>query len=179
MEVYMADYSVEKPAIGHDRFYFTKKFVGVISDDVFMTLDEWISRSVQQEDTDLFLQIDIEGFEYEVFLAASASLMRRFRVIVAEFHRLDHLWDRAFFNFASRAFEKILETHTCVHLHPNNARGSVKRKSLEVPLNMEFTFLRNDRIEGKRPASGFPHSLDADNVRTKPPMVLPDCWWRY
>ncbi|HAV12217.1 MAG TPA: hypothetical protein DCX06_01810 [Opitutae bacterium] len=178
MGVFMADKSVDQPAVPHERFHFTKKYIGVTTNDGFMTLDDWVASSVADRESELFLQIDIEGFEYEVFLAASDQLMRRFRIIVAEFHRLDHFWDKPFFNLASRVFDKILQTHSCVHVHPNNWRGSVKKGDIEIPLNMEFTFLRKDRIQNPSYAKTFPHPLDTDNVDYKPTLVLPLCWYR-
>jgi len=177
MAVFMADQSVDQPATQHERFHFTKKYIGVTTNEGFMTLDDWVASSCSDSKSELFLQIDIEGFEYEVFLACSDQLMRRFRIIVAEFHRLDHLWAKPFFNLASRAFYKILQTHKCVHLHPNNWRGTVKNGDIEIPINLEFTFLRNDRIHNAVHARTFPHPLDADNV-DKPSVVLPPCWYR-
>ena len=178
MDVFMADYSVDGPAARHERFHFTKKFVGVTSNDQFITLDKWVLDNDRDPRSDLLLQIDIEGFEYEVFLSASDQLMQRFRIIVAEFHRLDQLWCKPFFGLASRVFEKIQQTHYCVHVHPNNWRGSVKKGDVEIPINMEFTFIRKDRVDAFDFATEFPHPLDVDNVTHKPPLTLPRCWYR-
>lgn len=178
MNVYMADLSVDQPAEQHERFHFTKKFVGVTSNDEFITLDQWVEDNEGRSGEDLLLQIDIEGFEYEVFLAASDQLMARFRIIVAEFHRLDQLWAKPFFGFASRVFEKILQTHHCVHAHPNNWRGTVKKGDIEIPINMEFTFLRKDRIGNFTYVDKYPHPLDVDNVPSMSTLDLPSCWYR-
>lgn len=176
MNVYLADYSVETAARDNTQFHFTKKYIGVTSNDKFMTLDDWVHKHAGDSGQDLMLQIDIEGFEYEVFLSATPFLMSRFRIIVAEFHRLDQWWSKPFFKIASRTFDKILETHHCVHLHPNNVRGSVRRAGIEMPINMEFTFLRKDRVETVSLRSQFPHPLDTDNVFT-PHLPLPSCWY--
>ncbi|MGJ8650810.1 MAG: FkbM family methyltransferase [Opitutaceae bacterium] len=178
MGVFMADKSVDQPAVPHQRFHFTKKYIGVTTNDTFMTLDDWVATSVSDRESELFLQIDIEGFEYEVFLAASDQLMRRFRIIVAEFHRLDQFWGKPFFGVASRAIEKILQTHYCVHSHPNNWRGSVRKGDIDIPINMEFTFVRKDRVDDFTYAVDFPHPLDIDNVSSIPSLVLPPCWYR-
>ena len=111
-----------------------------------------------------------------MFLSASDALMKRFRIIVAEFHRLDQLWSRPFFKLASRVFEKILQTHACVHIHPNNYSGSIKKADLEIPVAMEFTFLRRDRIDHSSFQKTFPNVLDFDNT-TNPTLVLPRCWY--
>lgn len=176
MKVFMADKSVDQPAEMHDLFNFTKKYVGVTTSDEFMTVDDWVASSLPESKTDLLLQIDIEGYEYETFLGMSDSLMRRFRIIVAEFHDLDQLWNRHFFQLASRAFEKILQTHTCVHIHPNNASVPLNKGGLSIPPAAEFTFLRNDRIHSSSYANVFPHPLDYDTAN-KHHFPLPTCWF--
>ena len=175
MKVFLADKSVEQPAESHDLFHFTKKFVGITTSDDFMTIDDWVASSLVGSQTDLMLQIDIEGYEYETFIGITDSLLRRFRIIVAEFHNIDQLWNRPFFRLASRAFEKILQTHTCIHIHPNNCHGLLSFKGLSIPRIAEFTFLRNDRICNPSYTTVFPHPLDCDNTN-EPHLPLPKCW---
>jgi hypothetical protein len=176
MKVFLADRSVEQAAEDHELFHFTNKYVGVTTNNDFMTVDDWVVSSLPGSQSDLILQIDIEGYEYETFLSMSDSLINRFRVIVAEFHDLDQLWNRPFFQVASRAFEKILQTHTCVHIHPNNALPPLNKDGLSLPPAAEFTFLRNDRVLNPSYATVFPHPLDIDNTnRTHVP--LPKCWY--
>jgi hypothetical protein len=95
MRVFLADRSVEQPAEPHDLFYFTKKYVGATTSNDFMTVDDWVSLSLPGSQADLMLQIDIEGYEYETFLSMSDNLVRRFRIIAAEFHCLDQLWNHS------------------------------------------------------------------------------------
>jgi hypothetical protein len=175
MAVFLADASVDGPAESHPRFSFTKKFVGITNDDFFMTMDNWVKDSVLGTTSDLLLQIDIEGYEYEVFIGMSDALLRRFRIIVAEFHDLHQLWDRPRFEIASRVFEKVMQTHVCVHIHPNNVAGCVTMAGIEIPRLAEFTFLRRDRILHISPAMQFPHPLDRDNTNNIP-LRLPSCW---
>ncbi len=177
MQVFMADRSVDGPAEEHANFHFIKKYIGATRDDGFVTLDDWVAASIPSTDSELLLQIDIEGFEYEVFLAASDALMKRLRIIVVEFHDLEQLWSRPFFNIARRAFDKIAQTHRCVHLHPNNCCGSTRKGGLGIPRVMEFSFLRHDRLGEPGYMSKFPHPLDADNTPNRP-MVLPRHWYR-
>ena len=178
MQVFLADRSVEKPALNNDQFHFSNKFIGALSNDEFMTMDEWVNLSLPDTDGDLMLQIDIEGGEYETFLSMSQGLMNRFRVIVAEFHYLDELHCEPVFDFKSRPFQRILQTHACVHIHPNNCCYSLDINGLVTPLVMEFTFLRKDRIFESEYTTQFPHELDRKNT-SKPDLVLPDCWYKY
>ena len=176
MKVFLADKSVDHLPEDHELFHFTKKFVGAMTNADFITLDVWVASLLPKTNSDLLLQIDIEGYEYETFLSVSEALMHRFRIIVAEFHLLEHLWNRQFFNLASRAFDKILQTHACVHIHPNNVEGSLKKGGLEIPRVMEFTFLRKDRIQHSDYQVHFPNPLDCDNTSNRP-LVLPKCWY--
>jgi hypothetical protein len=177
MKVFMADHSVDAPAEHHENFHFIKKFVGGTTFGKYITLDDWVSETLPNGDSDLMLQMDIEGQEYETLFSTSDKLMRRFRVIAIEFHNLDQFWNLPFFQIASRAFEKILQTHACVHLHPNNCCGSIKKDGLEIPKFMEFTFLRRDRFKGEIKPWCFPNPLDRDNTKMKT-LKLPECWYR-
>ena len=177
MKVFLVDKSVEQLTKAHELFHFTPQFIGVTSKDDFMTIDNWVDSSLPDTHSDLLLQIDIEESEYEVFLSISDILMHRFRIIVAEFHQLVQLWNEPFFNLAARAFEKILQTHTCIHIHPNNFEGSLKIGGFHIPQTLEFTFLRNDRIENPSYRNVFPNPLDNDNNSDNPPLILPKCWY--
>ena len=177
MNVFLADNSVEKPPESHELFQFTKKYLGVTTNDNFMTLDDWVESSMPESQDELLLQIDIEGSEYEVFLGASDQLLKRFRIIVVEFHQLDQLWNAPFFNLTSRVFDKLLQTHSCVHNHPNNCCGSIKKGNIEIPLVTELTFLRNDRVNNSSFINTFPHPLDCDNTKN-PSLYLPKCWYK-
>ena len=142
-----------------------------------MTMDAWVDMSVPVTDCDLLLQIDTEGAEYETFLSMSETLINRFRIVVAEFHNLHWLWSEPFFSVASKAFEKILQSHACVHLHPNNCCGLLEYQGIEIPRIMEFTFLRKDRLGLGHHESSFPHALDCNNTNN-PSLRLPDCWYK-
>ena len=176
IKVFMADRSVDRPAASHEMFHFQKRYVGAVSNDDFMTVDEWVSHAPLEATSDLMLQIDIEGFEYQTFLAMSDHLMRRFRIIVGEFHQLNQLWNEPYFTLVSAAFEKILQTHTCVHIHPNNQFAVFDRWGLAIPPLAEITFLRKDRVADARAAQQFPHPLDADNTDRRH-YALPRQWY--
>jgi hypothetical protein len=176
MDVFLADYSVDGPAVPHPRFVFDKRFVGCVTDQRFITLDDWHAAKVGANDSDLLLQMDIEGAEYETLLAASPSLLGRFRIMIIEFHWLPQLWNQPFFSVVEPVFRKLLTTHAVVHIHPNNCCGSVKSAGLEIPRIAEFTLLRRDRLGATRFQTTFPHPLDRPNV-AKAPLHLPACWY--
>lgn len=177
MRVFMADGSVDAPIVGDPAYSFLKKFVGAVNSADSITMPDWVDTVLPQSRADLLLQIDIEGSEYETILGMPDALMRRFRIITGEFHCLDQLWNLPYFRIVSRAFEKILQSHICVHIHPNNCAAPVARAGLAIPPVMEFTFVRSDRNSGERFATTFPHPADCDNT-TAGHVPLPACWYR-
>lgn len=176
MRVFLADHSVDAPSVNHDSFRFTKKFIGASNSANQMTLDEWIIDSKPGPNGDFILQMDIEGSEYESLISLSEPMLRRFRILVIEFHHLHLLHCQPTFKLMAPAFEKILNTHTCVHIHPNNCCGSETINELEIPRVAEFTFLRNDRFSESTACDSFPHPLDSDNT-SGPPITLPKSWY--
>ena len=175
IKIFLADYSVDSPPSEHRNFSFCKKYIGSYSDDHFITLDDWVSSSISSKDSDLILQMDIEGSEYETILSVSEQTLSRFSMILIEFHGLHNLWSYPFFKLASSCFKKLLREHSCVHIHPNNTRGVVSIEGIEIPKLMEFTFYRRDKVEKVDEKLTFPHPLDSDNTN-KPSIALPKCW---
>ncbi len=177
MDIHMADASVNKPAEDDERFHFRKSYIGSYEHDKFITMEQWVMDAGDKSDDDWILQIDIEGWEYEVLLNMHADLINKFRIIVIEMHSLDQLFESRFFSIANSAFRKLLANHTCVHIHPNNNGHVQTCHGLSIPSLMEFTFIRNDRIEFSNPTSIFPHTLDADNMIGEKSIILPRCWF--
>ncbi|GAA4434527.1 FkbM family methyltransferase [Ravibacter arvi] len=178
MKVFMADRSVDKPNlnISEDRYSFQKKFIGCTNNEEFMTMDEWVNSTPVEINSDLLLQMDIEGAEYEALINMSDSLVRRFRIMVIEFHDLQALWEQNFFRIAETVFSKILQTHVCVHIHPNNWDPVFSRHGIKIPNLTEFPFIRRDSVELKGFQTSFPHRLDFDNTGKKH-FPLPQSWY--
>ena len=178
MPVFMADHSVDGPAVAHPNFHFTRKHVGASASDTTLTMDDWVRSSLPDTDGDLLLQMDIEGAEFECLLSMSHALMNRWRVAVIEFHDLQLLWDRPYFERTLEpTFRKLAATHTCVHLHPNNYSPVIDEGGIAIPPLLEATFLRNDRLGTEGFATAFPHPQDRDNTPPRPPVVLPANWY--
>jgi len=179
MKVYMADKSVDKPNLDVDenKYHFIKKFIGATNNEDFITMDKWVKSCPLIDSSDLLLQMDIEGAEYLSFINMSDSLINRFKIMVIEFHHLHHLWDIYFYNLANTVFEKILQTHVCVHNHPNNNCKMVSHLDIEIPSVSEFTFIRKDCVTELIYRSDFPHILDYNN-RDQQSMVLPRNWYK-
>ena len=178
MKIFLADKSVDKPNfnLSSDKYNFLKKYVGCTNNSDFITMDEWVNSSHLDKNSDLLLQMDIEGDEYFSLLNISNFLLERFRILVIEFHFLDKLWNPYFYNLAEVVFNKILQTHICVHIHPNNILCIDTQLGVEIPKIAEFTFIRKDRINYKKGLMQFPNMLDCDNTKNKH-IKLPNNWY--
>ncbi len=177
MEVFMADASVNGPAVKDRRFHFAKKYLGNKTRGEFITLKKWIKDSKMVNSDDLLLQMDIEGHEFAVLNSTSEKVLKQFRIIVTEFHGLDLLSDPIYYHKAKKSFKKLLKNHFCVHIHPNNCCGIRTVKGIEVPAVVEFTFIRKNRVKTFGNVESFPHPLDRDNVNN-PSLVLPEIWYK-
>ena len=71
------------------------------------------------------LQMDIEGAEYRNLLSTSKYILKRFRILVIEFHDFSELLINKKNNKVKLLINKLNETHICVHAHPNNCCGEI------------------------------------------------------
>lgn len=176
IKCFLADYSVQAPPVSNALFDFEKKYLGPLESDVFMTLEGWVTRKAPDK-SDFILQMDIEGAEYGVILDTSRETLKKFRIIVVEFHDLDNLTERMGYELINLTFMKLLKDFEVVHIHPNNYFAPIEHDGLFIPPHMEFTFLRRDRIGQKSYARSFPHKLDKKNVANRKDFALPKCWY--
>lgn len=170
---YLADASVEQAPVNHALFHFEPRYLGIFNQDPFTTLDAWINRHAPGNG-DLVLQMDIENAEWGVLANVSEETLRRFRIIVIEWHAVDRILDSAFHRDVMR---RLLQTHHVVHAHPNNSSRIVSARGISIPPLVEMTFLRKDRAAATGHATHFPHDLDIVNVPGQPDMPLPRNWY--
>ncbi|MEJ2410769.1 MAG: hypothetical protein P8Y48_16060 [Novosphingobium sp.] len=82
MRVFQIDASVEESPLKHERNQFERKFLGIVSRNHFITLDDWVKEKAGATSGDLLLQMDIEGAEWLTLAQVSEETLKRFRVIV-------------------------------------------------------------------------------------------------
>jgi hypothetical protein len=172
---YLADASVEPPRGMPSNMTFVQKFLGTENKGDTITLDSWVGAHTQPGD-ELLLQIDIEGAEYDVLNTVSDEILKRFRVILIEYHHLDQVFDRAQFDKMSATVKKLTDTHVLCHLHANNAAPFYQFDGRDIPPLVEATYLRRDRVSGDLTPAHIPHPLDRRNDPKFDEMTTPAFW---
>jgi len=160
---YMFDASVNAPSNLTSNQIFIKKFVGKSTYGDYLSISD-IFIEYLADYKNILAQIDIEGFEYDLFGAISINDLLKFRIIVCEFHNLD-LWIQN--NFYTETLLPILgklyTNFDLVHYHPNTGGGFFAYKSIKIPKTVELTFHRKNVSKGYSGFRKLPHVLDIDN----------------
>jgi hypothetical protein len=174
---HLADYSVDGPPVGATVASFLKKYIGANDSGNFISLEKWIEDTERsKEGSDLLLQMDIEGGEYESILSTPNSVLNRFRIIAIEFHNIETWAQTHFLSLVEATFEKLLANFYIVHNHPNNAMGIVDLNGFLAPRLLELTFLRKDRVSHTGGYATLPHVLDKPNLLDRPDLLFPSDW---
>jgi FkbM family methyltransferase len=175
---HLSDYSVNQPPMNFKPLSFTKKYLGVYNDDIYITLDSWVrSQKEFLSGADLILQMDIEGDEYLSVLGVSETVLTRFRIIVIEIHHVENWGDPRFFKMVETFFNKLLKHFYVIHNHPNNCCGWVDLGGFIAPHVFELTLIRKDRCDPAGFCTMFPHVLDRPNLPKKAYLHLPIHWY--
>jgi hypothetical protein len=173
---YLTDNSVDSPPIVHSNLFFEKKHLSAVNSGDTIRLDSWVSKYAPTS-KDLILQMDIEGAEYISILSTPQEILTKFRIIVVEFHNLEHLTEKFASEIIQATVKKISTDYDVVHIHPNNARPLSPWGKLLIPPTLEVTFIRKDRVRNRRTTEGLPHELDEPNVADIADVRLPAYWW--
>lgn len=178
----MCDGDKRRPVGLAESFGFDQVWLSANTTPTSICLDDWIHKHEEPElGSDLLLQMDIEGSEYSVLRSASRKSLKRFRVMIIEFHGLDHIEMMPDYIFKFRpALKKLLRDFAVVHLHANNCCGSFELSGAQIPRVLEATFLRMDwvrKLEVAKDASERKaEELDFDCVPTNPSIELGSDW---
>ena len=173
---FLADYSVNKPK-NLNNFNFKKKFLASYNNLNRIDINSWIkSFGKELKIEKSILKLDIEKSEYEVINSISEDLLKKFKILIIEFHGLEMISEESFYQKLCSVKKKILENFLVVHIHPNNCCGLHSVRKFKVPSVLEVTYL-NKMIDNKvnGPCS-LPHKLDAKNKLKYKDIILPNYW---
>ena len=129
---------------------------------------------IDSSEKDLILQLDIEGGEYLTLLSTPIDFLKRFRILVVEFHSFHRVRNDYFLeNIAIPVFEKLERVFDIVHLHPNNDAQSIPFLSYYLPHALEVTFHNKERRISRPLLRQFiEHDLDNPTVQNKEDVIF-------
>ena len=170
---FLLDHTVDPEEEFLKEFDFTQKKLGIISTTSEITLEDFYNSKIKNNSENGILQIDIEGDEYKVLISTPDQILKKFKVIIVEFHDLDRISNKFNFSIIESLLDKILLNFEVGHIHPNNFSKNISfSKNIIIPEILEVTFLRKDLILKKEKIKGLPHKLDSKNVPTKKDIFL-------
>ena len=174
---HMIDGSVDAPPDLTSMQHFQRLWLGPKSRGDVISLADWVAAERTDSDGDLLLQMDIEGSEYKVLAKTSPEALKKFRIVVIEFHNLEwmNMWP-ALKQRILPALRKMAVDFEVVHVHPNNCCGVTLVNGTPVPKVLEVTYLRRDRMRQINIRAHLPNHLDRDCVPTMPSVVLNSGW---
>lgn len=121
------------------------------------------------EDRSIVMKIDVEGAEWAA-LYVNASILRKFKQIVVEFHGLEN---RAEHERYAAVLQRILSAGFQVaHLHGNNYGGLFVDGSVVVPTALEVTFVHGAQSRESCSSAEESTSSDAKNNPDGPDIPL-------
>ena len=136
---------------------FVKKNIGVLNDDKHTNLIH-----LTEKYNDIFLNIDIEGYEFLWLDTLTSEQLKSFKQITIEFHGLNEdNWniDKPIFNLSKKIemIDKLNKTHYLIHAHGNNYTGfqeilyekDFEIHGLWIPNVIEFTFISKDCLDSE------------------------------
>jgi len=117
----------------------------------------------------IFMKLDIEGAEFDLFHSFTIEQLKKIRQLVMEVHFPHQLYHW-------QMLEKLSQTHYLIHYHANNNNYVIYNMNHKsIPAVFECTYIRKDLLPNpllnKEP---FPTKLDTRNVTGKLDYLI-DC----
>lgn len=162
---YLIDGSLAKPPVDDPLLKFESLWLASETQLGYsVSLTDWIEQNCPGT-SDLILQIDIEGAEYESLLSTSSETLSAFRIIVIELHELHTITSKMGNRMVRLLMRHLLHSHDLVHTHVNNFEAGLKLGNLRIPEVIELTFHRKDRSSLTGQIALLPHALDEPNTQ--------------
>ena len=173
--IYQFDHTIDAPPPVVGATVFTRKGLGVFSDDRFVSLSEAIYANGDNERSDLVLNIDIEGGEWNILPSLSPHELSPFTQIVMELHGLlNAIVDSTFRAKVRESLEILFATHQLVHVHANNWGAYAIANGVLAYDVLEVTLVRKTDWEFVECDERFPRDLDQPNCPYRPELRLGD-----
>lgn len=136
------------------KITFVKKNIGNVNTEDMTNLHD-----IVDENTSIFVKMDIEGGEIPWIKSLRDEQMNKFEQIVMEFH---HPFTEAEID----VFDKINVNHCLIHFHGNNYCGIRYHQGVNIPQVFECTYLHKKYFPSNPPqknTTAIPGNLDMQN----------------
>ena len=173
---FIADFSVEKVQ-NVKTANFVKKYISSYNSKNSLNINDWIRTNTNEDEENFILQMDVDGGELEIIPAISENNLKKFSILVIEFHYFEFIGNEAFYKLLYPLIKKILEFFEVCHIHPNNCSSLFEVSSLKFPSALEVTFLNKKFIKKKEKIEHLPNKLDQKNIINKKDVSLPSYWY--
>ena len=179
--MFVYDHTIEGITDKPDYIKFFKEGVWVEKTHDMDTISNHVIKNGHENETNMCMQMDIEGCEWSVILATPQSVLRQFAQIIIEFHfplvfvynNEQHMKQEQ--NQVLDTLQWLDENFTCVHIHGNNCLLQ-PWFDIDLPRCFEVTYVRRDLITSCHVEDvQYPMELDSKNDSKKSEMVLK--WW--
>ena len=166
IDVYMYDHTIDGLPEQDTRFHFFKTGLAGEDSGNLKTLGTIIRENDHENNKNMILKMDIEGWEWEVI--NQTDCISQFSQIAVELHGLCDFDNKNIIP----ALDKLNETHIPVHIHANNCSPVMFFGGLVLPDALEVTYLRKTDFEFSENTRSFPTELDMVNDPSKPEIIL-------
>ena len=174
---HILDLEEAKPSDLDKNHFFHAGLLGIKNSAEYITLEKFLRKCNLNSAEELILKMDIESAEYEVLLDTSLDNLKKFRIMVIEFHYFSKsLNPNLLLSNFIKIFDKLNTIFDIVHFHPNNCEEVFRINKSHMPRVVEITFHRKDRAKILLVNAKLPHSLDRANVPNRP-EITPE--WRF
>lgn len=172
-DCYVYDHTIDGITDKPDYIHFFKEGVSSVTSHNMDTIDNHISKNGHDDNTNLFMQMDIEGHEWHTLV--NCKKIKNFSQLVIEFHIPNNNFLGLYENIL-KVFKFVNENFICVHIHGNNCPLQPWFDH-NLPRYLECTYVRKDLVsEYEIEKVPYPlDNLDEPNSNDRPDLPLN--WW--
>lgn len=154
--IFQYDHTVDGPPIDHPNFHFRKQAI----DTGEGSLKKILQRNRHFFNHDLFLNMDIEGHEFEVIPSTPQATLDRFSQIVIEIHWLTKISDDQYYARVIETLQTLRRSHEVIHVHANNWGYFGNLGGVGLPDSFELTLVKRSLHSFECCEKDFPTELD-------------------
>jgi len=122
----------------------------------------------------MLLQMDVEGWEYNIIINMSRDVLKRFDVLCIEFHQFFSVGYKHGYRLMAEVFNKLLMDFVPVHVHANNSSQIKMIHGITLPDFIEITFYRRDLMREFVKVKSISNKKDAPNLLDKSELKIED-----